>query len=100
MSEKGLTKVTINLILHLVVLGVGFELVLCAIRKCALLARATHALQAAVDTFVAGGGIPGCFASGVALFALLAVGFHAEAVLVDVCHERYALHFVVAILFA
>jgi hypothetical protein len=71
------TQIAIDFILHLVVFRVGLELVFGAVRERALLLAGAHVLQAAGGAVVARGRVPGSFARGIALFALLAVGFHA-----------------------
>jgi hypothetical protein len=76
-EDNSHTKIAINLILHLVILGVSLELVLGAIGERCLLLRAAHALQVAVHAVIAGGRVPSCFSGSVTLFALLAVSLHA-----------------------
>jgi hypothetical protein len=73
-------QIPIDFIFHLVVLGVGFELVFRAIGKRALFGATGHALQVAVYAFVARGRVPGRFAGRVALVAFAAVGVHAGCV--------------------
>lgn len=69
-------QIGVDLVLHIIILRVGFELVLGSVGKRRLLCRSTGAFKISVNGFAAGGRLPGCFPGGVASITIAAVGFH------------------------